>query len=129
MSVYDLIWKCATFNLGAHAFNAFPVYHVLRISHVRIEKDIFHHGSKIISRQKRSHYGSKMISRQKMSHYGSKMISRKKMFHHGSHDSGAPCAREARERSTITKINQPSEKFWLSRQRTSVRTDFPGSGK
>ena len=27
--------------------------------------------------------------------------------------SGAPCAREARERSTMTKINYPSEKFWL----------------
>ena len=37
------------FNLGAHAFNAFPVDHVLRISHVGIEKDIFHHGSKMIS--------------------------------------------------------------------------------
>ena len=46
------------FNLGAHAFNAFPVYHVLRISHIGIEKDIFHHGSKMISRQEMSHHGS-----------------------------------------------------------------------
>ena len=29
------------------------------------------------------------------------------------YDSGGPCARSARERSTITKINYPSEKFWL----------------
>ena len=38
------------FNLGAHAFNTFPVDHVIRISHVGIEKDIFHDGSKMISR-------------------------------------------------------------------------------
>ena len=40
MSVSDLIRKCAIVNLGADEFNAFPVYHVPRVSHVGIEKGI-----------------------------------------------------------------------------------------
>ena len=38
-------------------------------------------------------------------------------------------AKSARAEQHDNLVNYPSEKFWLWRQRTSVRTDFPGSGK